>query len=149
MAGTVVLLFAAEQLIWRQSGHGLALAAFGSAFLASAVGVVRMRSWGVLLGMLTALVALGAAVFAGNEFVAIGLALAAIPGVLLGSPILAARLRGSVPRPSASGDLRSPEVTIEESSDAAPPILVRVAVIPQADGHELAAQAGEATVARG
>jgi hypothetical protein len=138
MAGMVVLLFAAEQLIWRQSGHGLALAVFGSAFLASAVGVVRMRSWGVLLGALTALVALGAAVFAGNEFTAIGLALAAIPGALLASPLLAARLRGSAARPSASADRRRLELTIEEGEDAAPPIFARVEVAAEAERHELA-----------
>ena len=134
MSGLVAAFFAAEQLTWQAGGHGLALVALTTALLASAIGVVRMRSWGVLLGMVTSVVALGAALFAHNEFAAVGLALAAIPGALLASPLLAARLRG----PSVSGDLRSLELTVEEGQDAAPPIFARVEVTPEAEGHELA-----------
>jgi hypothetical protein len=136
MASVVTAFFAAEQLEWRNRGHGVALVALSAALLASAVGVLRMRAWGVLLGMVTAVVALGAAVFSGNELTAVGLALAAIPGALLASPLLAARLRGAVPRPSESGDLRSPEVPIEEAHDAPPAIFARVGVAPEAEGHE-------------
>jgi hypothetical protein len=138
MTGVVVALFAAEQLTWNQHGHGLALLALTSALLASAFGVIRMRSWGVLLGMLTAVGTLGAAVLSGNVLTAMGLALAAIPGAVLGAPLLAARLRGAVPRPSASGDLRSLEVSLDEGEDAPPPIFARVGVAAETDGHELA-----------
>jgi hypothetical protein len=148
MTAVVVGFFAAEQLEWVNRGHGLALAALAAALLASAVGVIRMRAWGVLLGMVTSVVALAAAVFSGNELTAVGLALAAIPGALLASPLLAARLHdrahsvprsvGTVPRPSASGARRSLEVPIKESHDAAPPIFARIGVAPEAEGHELA-----------
>jgi hypothetical protein len=133
MTGVVAALFAAEQLEWHGRGHGLALLAMTSALFASALGVVRMRSWGVLLGMVTAVVALGAAIFSGNELTAVGLALAAIPGAILGSPILAARLR----RPLGAVRL-APEVTIEEGEDAPPPVFARIGVAPEAEGHELA-----------
>jgi hypothetical protein len=88
--------------------------------------------------MLTAVGTLGAAVLSGNVLTAMGLALAAIPGAVLGAPLLAARLRGAVPRPSASGDLRSLEVSLDEGEDAPPPIFARVGVAAETDGHELA-----------
>ena len=141
MAGVVAAFFAAEQLEWRGGGHGVALVALSAALLASAVGVIRMRAWGVLLGMVTSVVALGAAVFSANELTAVGLALAAIPGALLASPLLAARLRR--PEPPAfdagSGAVRlAREVPVEESHDAPPAIFARVGVAPEAEGHELA-----------
>jgi hypothetical protein len=138
MTSVVAAMFAAEQLEWVNRGNGLALLALSGALLASAVGVVRMRSWGVLLGMVTSVGVLGAALFSGNVLTAVGLALAAVPGAILASPLVAARLRRTVPRASASGDLRSPEVTVEESHDAAPAVLARIGVAPETEGHELA-----------
>jgi hypothetical protein len=141
MAGVVAAFFAAEQLEWRGGGHGVALVALSAALLASAVGVIRMRAWGVLLGMVTSVVALGAAVFSANELTAVGGARGALPGALLASPLLAARLRR--PEPPAfdagSGAVRlAREVPVEESHDAPPAIFARVGVAPEAEGHELA-----------
>ena len=53
-----------------------------------------MRAWGVLLGAATSVVMLGcAAMFSGSEISAIACALAALPGLLLAAPLIAARLR--------------------------------------------------------
>lgn len=138
MTATVVAMFAAEQLLWQEHGHGVALAAFAAALVGSSVGVIRMRAWGVLLGMVTSVAALGAAFFAGNELTAVGLALAAIPGALLASPLIAARLRKPAPLPPAAHDLRSSHraVRVDESRGATPPVFARVAVASDTEGHE-------------
>ena len=137
MTGAAAGLFAVEQLAWRPLGHGLALAALATALLASAVGVVRMRSWGVLLGMVTSVAALGAALLSGSALVAVGLALAAIPGALLASPLIAARLRSPTPAgpPEATRVRFAPEVTVEDGLDAAPPVFARIGVAPGIEGH--------------
>jgi hypothetical protein len=138
MTSVVAATYAFEQLEWVNRGHGLALFALGAALLASAVGVVRMRSWGVLLGMVTSVAVLGAALFSGNLLSAVGLALAAIPGALLASPLVAARLRRStsglpaVPRASMA-----PRLSVSDD-DVAPPFFARVAMAPEAEGQELA-----------
>lgn len=69
---------------------GLGLSAITAALLASAIGVARMRAWGVLLGGLTSLVAITAAhlVPAWSPI----LAALAVPGALLALPIVLARL---------------------------------------------------------
>ncbi|HEY5241793.1 MAG TPA: hypothetical protein VIJ22_10020, partial [Polyangiaceae bacterium] len=134
----VAATFAAEQLEWLHRGHGLALLALSAALLASAVGVVRMRSWGVLLGMVTSVAVLGAALFSGNALTAMGLALAAIPGALLASPLVAARLRRSTPRlPAVPRASMAPRASASED-DVAPPFFARVAMAPEAEGQELA-----------
>ncbi len=136
MTAAVVAMFAVEQLAWHQHGHGLALAAFASALLASAVGVVRMRAWGVMLGIVTSVALLGAALFSGNELTAMGLALAAIPGALLASPLVAARLRRSTPRlPDVPRASMAPRPSASED-DVAPPFFARVAIAPEAEGQE-------------
>jgi hypothetical protein len=141
MTAVVVALFAVEQLAWHHRGAGLALAAFSAALLASAVGVVRMRAWGVLLGMVTAVGAAGAALLSGDWYLALGLALAAVPGALLGSALAAARLRRDATYPSLGGSTRvrlAPEVPVEEAEDAAPSVFARVGVVAEAEGEELA-----------
>jgi hypothetical protein len=137
MTSAVVAMFAAAQLMWRAHGHGLALAAFAATLLATAVGVVRMRAWGVLLGMVTSVAAFGAALFASNEYTAMGFALAAIPGLLLASPLLAARLRDPARRRGASGAVAlAPEATFEARLATPPPVFARVATDAEAEGHE-------------
>jgi hypothetical protein len=126
MTSASVALFASEQLGWGQVGHGLALAALATALLASAVGVVRMRGWGVLLGMATSVVVLAVAALSGNAFIALALALAAIPGAVLASPLVAARLRPPPPVRSTAVRL-APGSTVDEGLDATPRVLARVA----------------------
>ncbi|MGD0526974.1 MAG: hypothetical protein ABSE49_17650 [Polyangiaceae bacterium] len=140
MTSAVVALFAAEQLLWRAHGHGVALAAFAAMLLATAVGVVRMRAWGVLLGMVTSVAAFGAALFASNEYTAVGLALAAIPGLILASPLLAARLGDPARlRRASSAVALAPEVAREESLATPPPVFARVAADAEVEGHEVTA----------
>jgi hypothetical protein len=71
------------------------------AYAASAVAIVRLRAWGVLLAVLASAVGAGAAL-AGMELTALAVhpmwpagivaLLAVIPGVLLGLPVLLARV---------------------------------------------------------
>jgi hypothetical protein len=127
-AGSVAGLFAVEALRWGEVGAALPLAALAAALLASAAGVVRMRAWGVLLAMVTSAATLAVGILSGNEFVAFGLALAAIPGALLASPLLAARLaRYRAPQSS------SPELRARVLDDATPAVRARVEVPVLAD----------------
>jgi hypothetical protein len=64
---------------------GLALAQ-----VASAVGVVRMRAWGILLGALTSVVSLVTALFM-HDAAGLALLLATIPGFMLILPVLIAK----------------------------------------------------------
>lgn len=66
------------------------LAAFALALIASAVGVVRMRAWGILLGGLTSAIALFAAMMM-HGATGVAMALTAIPGFMLLLPVLIAR----------------------------------------------------------
>jgi hypothetical protein len=139
MTGTAAAGFAAEALRWGEWRIGVGLAALGAALVASAVGVVRMRAWGVLLAMLTSLGTLAAALVSGDEGAAIALALAAIPGALLAAPLLVARVeggRGRASGASAEGGLRRPEVRVEEFEDPPPPVRARIGVVAEALGEE-------------
>jgi hypothetical protein len=136
MTAAVVALFAVDQVAWGQAQHALFLAAFTAALLASAVGVVRMRAWGVVLGMVTSAVALEAAFLSLNETLGV-LALAAIPGTVLASPLVAARLRRPRRATRVMGELPSHEVATEEAVDTGPPILARIGVVAEPEGEEL------------
>jgi hypothetical protein len=93
MTAIVTGLAGAEALFFGPALAAAATLALAAALLASAVGVVRTRSWGVLLGVLTSMVTLGAAALAGDVYLSLGLALAALPGLLLVAPIVASRVR--------------------------------------------------------
>ncbi|HEY8088213.1 MAG TPA: hypothetical protein VIF09_10220 [Polyangiaceae bacterium] len=120
-AGTATLMFALEALLWGPSRPGLALASLGAVLLASAIGVARMRAWGVLLALVGSVAAIVGAVVSGNEWVGMGLALAAIPGVLLASPLLAARLG------IGAGSRDAPGPTLRVTAHEAPVVRARVA----------------------
>jgi hypothetical protein len=137
MGATAATLFAAEALRWGQIGLGVLLGAFAAALGGAAVGVVRMRAWGVLLSMATAVVTLGAALLSHDEVVALALALASIPGGLLVAPLLASRLAGRAvgPRRSArEGTDAGLPGTALALEDPRPPVRARVAAV--ADPHE-------------
>lgn len=91
--GIVAALGAAGALVWSSGREGLGLAALAAVLLATVVGVVRMRAWGVLLGAATSLVLLVVAALTGNEVSAMGYLLASLPGLMLAAPIISARLR--------------------------------------------------------
>jgi hypothetical protein len=125
------------------------LAVLATSLVASAVGVVRMRGWGVLLGALTAAGSLVAAVTAGDEVTAVALALAALPPALLAAPVLLARLRPPEPERRASpgrvaatteaGWLEAPARS-EAGSGALlardPPVRARVAADVEAEAED-------------
>jgi hypothetical protein len=85
---------------------GAALLATG--WLASAIGVLRMRAWGVLLGGLTSGAALAAACFFHDE-TRIALALGALPGIALAAPVFLAR---RLVRRSDESSTRRPRVAL-------------------------------------
>jgi hypothetical protein len=62
------------------------------AYIASAVGVVRMRAWGVLAGIAAAAGSLVCAMPIWRDVPALGLLTACAPGALLAIPLVAARL---------------------------------------------------------
>jgi hypothetical protein len=121
-AGTATLLFALEALLWGPSRAGLALASLGAVLVASAIGVARMRAWGVLLALVGSVGAVVGAIVSGNEVVGMGLALAAIPGALLASPLLAARLG------IGAGSRDAPGPTVRVTADEDRFVRARVAV---------------------
>jgi hypothetical protein len=152
MMASVLAFFALQILLRGAFFYGLtalalALMASTAALVAAAVGVLRMRAWGVLLGGLTSVVALGGAFFTGDVFVAPALVLLAIPGLVLASPLLLARLLPPVPDPSARNSGHR-EVTLEEYADAEPAVRARVAGVaePEPEGQAIA-EAGNLAVA--
>jgi hypothetical protein len=123
-AGIVTAFAGVGGLLFAHAPAALATLALAAALLASAVGVVRMRSWGVLLGVLTSLVSLGAGVLSNDVGVFVGLALAALPGLLLAAPIAASRLRPVAPGPSPSPAVRLGRVPALEEPE--PPFRARI-----------------------
>jgi hypothetical protein len=76
----------------RSDPTAFAALALSCGLFAATVGVLRMRAWGVLLGGVTALATLVAAICVrGTDGASI--ALLAVPGLMLGYPVLASRLR--------------------------------------------------------
>ena len=125
------------ELTLEPMGSAVALLASAAALFASAMGVLRMRAWGVLLGALTSVVALGAALFSGSSPLAVLLVLVAIPGLVLAFPLLAARLRPAAQGATAEGG-SSPPRTLEEGHDAPPSVRARVGALAEAEAEELA-----------
>jgi hypothetical protein len=79
----------------------LGIGALSAATLASAVATTRMRGWGVLLGGVTSLVALAFAA-ALRDVAGVALALAAVPGLMLMVPVLAAARKEQSPGEGAT-----------------------------------------------
>jgi hypothetical protein len=79
------------------------------AYLTSVVGVVRMRAWGVLLGVGTAVGSILCALPVRHEASLLGLAYVCVPGAILAAPLVAARLRKEAPVRVriASGEMRA------------------------------------------
>ncbi len=94
-SGLGALWEAARVLEGRSSGEpgevwGPALLAIS--YVASAIGVVRMRAWGVLLGVGTAIGSVACALTVLPQVSWSGLACVCVPGALLGAPLVAVRL---------------------------------------------------------
>lgn len=73
-------------------GHVWGPALLAVPCFASAVGVLRMRAWGVLLGAATAVGAIACALPVLPYVSVLGLAYVCIPGALLAAPIVASRV---------------------------------------------------------
>jgi hypothetical protein len=124
LAGIVTAFAGAGGLLFAHAPAALLTLALAAALLASAVGVVRMRSWGVLLGVLTSMVTLGAAALAGDVYLSFSLALAALPGLLLAAPIVASRVRPVDPSASPSPAARLARTPALEEPE--PPFRARI-----------------------
>lgn len=123
-AGLVSGLFGLEGLRWH-AGTAIAVLALSLSLLASAIGVVRMRAWGILLGAATSIATLVAALWM-HDAAGLAVALAGVPGMMLVLPvILAQRERARVER---GGYARVSSRIAHES--AASPARVRVASEP-------------------
>ena len=125
-AGTIAALGGLGNLVWGQPRDGIELAALATVMLATTVGVVRMRAWGVLLGVVTALAMLVEVLLHRNDFTTWGFALAAVPGLMLAAPLLVSRLR---PEKPAS----EPRVIRSAVAQPPPPVRVRVEEFPVED----------------
>lgn len=88
-AGLVTGLFALDGLRWH-AGAAIALLVLSLSLLASALGVVKMRAWGILLGGLTSVVTLATALVL-HDAAGFALALASMPGFMLVLPVLVAQ----------------------------------------------------------
>lgn len=88
--GLVTGLFALDAMRWHP-GAGIPLLALSLSLIGSAVGVVRMRAWGILLGALTSAFALLTAAAFMHDAEGLALALTAIPGFMLLLPVLIAQ----------------------------------------------------------
>jgi hypothetical protein len=87
-----------------------------ASLVASAVGVARMRAWGILLGAVTSVLALAVGAAAHDRMLGLVLASTAVPGATMVGAILAARARASASASRASPGLRiasAPEPAVE------------------------------------
>ena len=82
-------LLALDNLTWHPAS-AIPLLGLALAQVASAIGVVRMRAWGILLGGLTSVIAFITAAFM-HDGAGLALALATIPGFMLILPVLVAK----------------------------------------------------------
>lgn len=119
-SGIVTGLFALDGLHWHPAG-AIALLGMALAQLASSVGVVRMRAWGILLGGLTSVIALIAALFM-HDAAGLALALATIPGFMLLLPVLIAKRERARAEASSSYTRIASHVSFDDT-----PSRVRVA----------------------
>jgi hypothetical protein len=141
-AATLIGIMCFDNGGWGHVARGVAEAGVTLGLLASAVGVLRMRAWGVLLGGLTSAAALVAAAVLGSGD-AILLALAAVPGLILLLPVLHSRVARdrnktaaiAVPtrvmtapllRVAPAEDAASDEAVEEEASAPPPRVALRV-----------------------
>jgi hypothetical protein len=86
--------------------ESFALPLLAGSLLASAIGVARMRAWGVLLGALTSVLALASAATATESVIRMVMASAALPGAIMAGAILAARARVSAAPSGSAAQLR-------------------------------------------
>lgn len=126
-AATIALVLGIVGYEGLRSAHysaGLGIGMLATSILASAIGVLRMRGWGIALAALTSIVSLVSGMFVGGE-AGVALASTALPGVLFLLPIALAKL--------GVGDSNAPAAShTRVSADAqALPSRVRVASLDE------------------
>jgi hypothetical protein len=119
-SGIVAALIALDELRWHPAA-AIPVAGFALAQLASAVGVVRMRAWGILLGGLTSVLGLIAALFM-HDAAGFALALATVPGFMMMLPVLIAKRQRAQAEASSSYARVAPHVSFDDA-----PSRVRIA----------------------
>jgi len=119
-SGIVAGLLGLDGLHWHPAS-AIALLGLALAQVASAVGVVRMRAWGILLGGLTSVVSLITALFM-HDAAGLALALATIPGFMLILPVLIAKRQRARAESSSSYTRVASHVSFDDA-----PSRVRVA----------------------
>lgn len=140
--GAIAGFLTLEQLRFGHLGVGPVL--FTLAFVASAVGVLRMRGWGLLLGGATAIASLTLAAIA-NGSASLLFALTAVPGLMMLAPIVRAKLGASAPTHDASVSTRVADDVVRETVDA--PARVRVSrVDAEPDADESSAPSARASM---
>ena len=122
-AGLMSSLYALDGLRWHPAS-AIALLGLSLSLLASAIGVVRMRAWGILLGALTSILTLVAAAVM-HDAPGLVLALASLPGLMLILPVLLAQ-RARSKTDARSFTRVSPQIGLEA------PSRIRVAAEPTA-----------------
>ncbi len=138
--GLVSGLFALDGLRWHPTS-AIAVGVLSLSLIASAIGVVKMRAWGILLGALTSVGALIAAAVM-HDMAGFVIALASIPGLMLVLPVLLAQRDRARAGASAFARVASPS----HSADAMPS-RVRVAVDSASSLDDEFDQAGDEPVA--
>jgi len=119
-----------QELSWL--GHWVGLPLLAGSLLASAVGVARMRAWGVLLGACASVLALVVGATARDGGLGTAIATAALPGAMMVGAIIAARWRASKAPRGAGARVRiasGPEPTTQRA-------LLRIAVDDEAGIEE-------------
>jgi hypothetical protein len=119
-SGIVAALIALDEVRWHPAA-AIPVAGLALAQLASAVGVVRMRAWGILLGGLTSVVGLIAAFFM-HDAAGFALALATIPGFMMMLPVLIAKRQRAKAEAASSYTRVAPHVSFDDA-----PSRVRIA----------------------
>lgn len=129
--GVLAGMASCAALVFGNLGVGVGAGALAAALTASSVGVLRMRAWGILLGLATATAALVAAVLPGTY--APALVWASLPGLMMGLPLLLrnvvgdgpgaaearARIAAEIPRARVAAEVQTPATATWSEAEAA------------------------------
>jgi hypothetical protein len=133
-AGLVATAAAAGQFLWGDLSTALPLAALAAALFSVTLGVVRMRSWGVLLGGATSAITMAAVILSGGGETSIACAmLAVLPALLLVGPILASRVLPPTLTTSPTSAVRVNRAVLDASPEPPPVVRARVALSDDVD----------------
>lgn len=117
-AGSAIVagLLALDGLRWHPAA-AIPLLGLALSQVASAIGVVRMRAWGILLGGLTSVIALITAALM-HDAAGLALALATIPGFMLILPVLVAKRQRAQAEAASSYTRVASHVSFDDAGGA-------------------------------